>query len=519
MTDRSNDGKAPRRRPPRIRLNAGTWSPLVDMMDIFPGHRGESRHGELALYDAPIGIRFEIEEAVKSDPILQAAMAWEGRHISPLYVWQRGGRYHLLYDSEGGQCYAVSDDAYRWTRPVLGSSNNNLIPNSCKGATGIFQDPKAPPQARFKAMGGRMYWWDPASGQELTGDEPSRRIQAEQEQENYTGPRAEITGQMLAWTSPDGLDWTPVAEPLAHRPVNGGISARYDEHRGNYFAYIQLMGYPAELLAGIGVNRLEQGIQVRAIGFARTDDFAHWPAPKLVHYPDTEDPPDISFYGANYFPYPGRDDLHGMLIPVYHQIASTIDGQIAFSRDGLYWSRPERRPILPLGDEGEGDECMAHFWRSGLVELPDGYWACPYAAFSVIHDCPADKVDALFPARQPQQIRWARWRPHRFCGVRARTEGRFSLPSLFRVHDELRLNYRCDPGGWIQIELLEKLPSLMRPDADPLPGFSFDECDRLTGDCEDRVVTWQGRSNIAAAGEAVGIRVRLLGAKLFAYRV
>ena len=35
-----------------------------------------------------------------------------------------------------------------------------------------------------------------------------------------------------------------------HRSVNGGISARYDEHRGNYFAYIQLMGYPAELLEG-----------------------------------------------------------------------------------------------------------------------------------------------------------------------------------------------------------------------------------------------------------------------------
>ncbi|MDE2810500.1 MAG: hypothetical protein OXN90_18965, partial [Gemmatimonadota bacterium] len=97
--------------------------------------------------------------------------------------------------------------------------------------------------------------------------------------------------------------------------------------------------------------------------------------------------------------------------------------------------------------------------------------------------------------------------------------GSFSLPSLFRVHDELRLNYRCEPGGWIQIELLEKLPSLMLPDADPLPGFTFDECDRLTGDCEDRVVTWQGRSNISAAGEAVGIRVRMLGAKLFAYRV
>ena len=241
MTDQK---KAPRRRPPRTRLNAGAWSPLIDMIDVFPGHRGSSRHEELELYDAPIGIRFEIEEAVKSEPVLQATMEWEGTHVSPLYIWQRDGRYHLLYDSEGGQCYAVSDDAYNWTRPVLnevefnGSSNNNLLANSCKGATGIFEDPNAPPEERFKAMGGRMYWWDPDTGEELSGEEPSRRIKAEQEQENYTGPRAEITGHMLAWTSSDGLHWTPLPEPLAYRPVNGGISARYDEHRGNYFAYI-----------------------------------------------------------------------------------------------------------------------------------------------------------------------------------------------------------------------------------------------------------------------------------------
>ncbi len=226
------------------------------MIDVFPGHRGTSRHGELELYDAPLGIRFEIEEAIKSEPILQATMEWEGAHISPLYIWQRDGRYHLLYDSEGGQCYAVRDDAYSWTRPVLnevefnGSSKNNLISNSCKRATGVFEDPSAPDKERFKAMGGRMYWWDPDSGEEL-----SRRIKAEQEQEDCTGPRAEITGHMFAWTSSDCLHWTPVAEPLAYRPVNGGISARYDEHRGNYFAYIQLMGYPAELLEGIGVNR------------------------------------------------------------------------------------------------------------------------------------------------------------------------------------------------------------------------------------------------------------------------
>ena len=147
MTDSNSAKDAARRRPPRIRLNSGAWSPLVDMIDVFPGHRGSSRHEELELYDAPLGIRFEIEETLKSEPILQAEKEWEGIHISPLYVWKRDGRHHMLYGSEGGQCYAVSDDAYQWTRPELnevefnGSPRNNLISSPCEGTTGIFERP------------------------------------------------------------------------------------------------------------------------------------------------------------------------------------------------------------------------------------------------------------------------------------------------------------------------------------------------------------------------------------------
>ena len=119
-------------RIPRIRLNSGAWSPLVDMIDIFPGHRGSSREGELELYDAPIGIRFEIEVAKKSEPLLEAECVWE-KSISPLCIWQEAGRYHMIYTASGGHCYAVSDDAYNWNRPELseveynGSKKNNLI--------------------------------------------------------------------------------------------------------------------------------------------------------------------------------------------------------------------------------------------------------------------------------------------------------------------------------------------------------------------------------------------------------
>ena len=91
----SDENKKLNRRPPRIRLNEGAWNPLVDMMDVFPGHRGSSRDGELELYDAPLNIRFEIEEATKSEPILQAVEEWEGsQSFGPGYA----GRQYRYFD-------------------------------------------------------------------------------------------------------------------------------------------------------------------------------------------------------------------------------------------------------------------------------------------------------------------------------------------------------------------------------------------------------------------------------------
>ena len=56
-------------------------------------------------------------------------------------------------------------------------------------------------------------------------------------------------------------------------------------------------------------------------------------------------------------------------------------------------------------------------------------------------------------------------------------------------------------------------------DVDPLKEFTFEECDRLTGDSLDQVVTWQGRSDISGIGEMVAIRLKMFQAKVFAYQV
>ena len=166
------------------------------------------------------------------------------------------------------------------------------------------------------------------------------------EGQDYKGPKVVLRGWMIGWTSPDRFrGWKQIEEPLADYSINGGVNAGYDEASGTYFAYMQPQGFPPEDPIGIGTGVQEVEMVRRANGFCRTKDFRHWPASKLMH-PDSQDDLDIAFYAHCYFTYPGRTDLHGMLTPVFHHMTGQMDQQIAFSRDGLIWYRPERRPIV-----------------------------------------------------------------------------------------------------------------------------------------------------------------------------
>ena len=517
----------------RPRGNPGTWIPLVDVSEVFPGNTCSSRQGEYNLYDVPIGVQLKIEEATKAPMVFQGQAEWETEGVSPSYMWQEDGRYHMLYHATGsGTCYAISEDCYHWTRPELGeveykgSKKNNILANGPQGH--IFEDPSAPPEERYKAMGAEGHWYDPDmwellndvdTGAEVPGQEGMKRWDAMQyEGLDYKGPKVVLRGWMVGWTSADRLHWKQIEEPLADYSVNGGIAARYEPETGTYFAYMQPQGFAPEEPKGIGTGAQETEIVRRANGFARTKDFRHWPPPKLIMHPDAQDDLDISFYNHNYFPYPGRKDLHGMLTSAFHQITGQMDVQIAFSRDGLIWYRPERRAIITLGPPGSGEEGMIGPWLSDLVELPDGYWGAQYWADSILHNVREFKA-SLFPQRRPRKMGWALWQPHRFCGLEADTEGRFTIPTIYRRNNELRLNYRCKPGGWVSVELLRLVPSMFHGDVDPLSGFTFEECDRLMGDSLDQVVTWQGRSDISSIGDMVAIRVKMFQAKVFAYQV
>ena len=55
--------KEPQKRFKHIRHNSGTWNPLVDLTEIFPGNRNIDENGVFRLYDGAVGVRIRVEQA------------------------------------------------------------------------------------------------------------------------------------------------------------------------------------------------------------------------------------------------------------------------------------------------------------------------------------------------------------------------------------------------------------------------------------------------------------------------
>ena len=497
----------------------GEWIPMIDWASTYPGNRGVNRHGKYELHDVPIGVRLSIEEAKKHGPILTSNDEWErAGSLQWQKAWKFDGKYHMLYNAYakktknpglGGEvftCYATSDDGYNWKRTNLGqvewkgSKNNNIIANAPVDTP--FEDPKAPPEERFKAIGQVGGSFDPDTGETLDTDEAYKRWkQQEQLGDKYKGPKMESRHWIEGFTSPDGIHWKSIGK-VGDMSSDGGSAAQYDPETNSYYAYIRI--------AGTGR---------RATGLSRTKNFWKWPNADLVLSPDPQDEPDVSYYGTSYFRYPTNPNLHCAFVEIYHQVADNNDAQIAFSRNMTHWFRPERKAIIPLGKPGSDDVGSARVW-AGLFELSDGKWAAMYRGGDGLHNY-RNVNNSSIPSitRKPGNLKIAVWDPHRFCSIEAQGEGRFTIPTVPPGKKELRLNFRCNTGGFIKVELIAGIPSRIHPDAQAIPGFSFDESEILTGDHLNKTVSWNGNSDISKLGDSIAIRIQMFQTKLFAYSI
>ena len=104
-------------------------------------------------------------------------------------------------------------------------------------------------------------------------------------------------------------------------------------------------------------------------------------------------------------------------------------------------------------------------------------------------------------------------------GIRAPQQGGFTLICRFPCGEPVRLNYCCETGGWVKMELVSRIP-YPPEETKGIEGFNFEDCELLTGDELDKVVRWNGSADVSRlAGVETHIRFRLFRATVFAVTI
>ena len=463
------------------------------------------------------GAELRMHRPIPREVALVADAPWEGNACGYVTVFRDDDRYrmyyrglHVVYTTDGYSsphrevyCYAESPDGIQWNKPELGlfefdeSKQNNIVWDGV--GTHAFvpvkdTNPDCPSEAAYKALG-------------VGGGERG----------------------LYAFQSPDGTHWSLMddAPVITTGAFDSQNLAFWDSVRGEYRCYLR---------------DFREGRDIRT---CTSQDFLNWSEPAFVEYaphpvgpsgddlkdlPDAKHPPGrvselytnqvIPYYRAPhiFLGFPTRyidrgwTESHQHLPELeYRRLRGAksqregtafTDGMFMSSRDAQrfhVWPESFVRPGLRTRDSWfYGD----NYQNWGLVETE-----------SAIEDAPSELSFCVSESsHQEHGTRFRRYtlRIDGFVSVQAPLRGGELLtkPLVFQGN-RLVLNFSTSAAGTIHVELQD-------PDGQPIPGFTLADCHAVLGDDLERVVAWQGGSDVSAlAGEPVRLRFMLRDADLY----
>lgn len=407
--------------------------------------------------------------------------------------------------------YLESPDGVRWERPALpfvrwpGHERTNILLDLDSGGTAVYASVLVNPG-------------DPAWPYEMfVMRGPLYGGRAENRVGHLPGP-ADRLGT-YRYRSRDGKAWELREGPI-HPAVGGGgdVSYVYRDPDGSYFSYFKTYppARPGDRLIPYD-NNPRGGL--RSVARRTSPDGRTWGDDQLVLTRDWRDPDYAQFLEI----CPVRvDGGYIALVTVYDAVIQTMCLQLAASRDGLHWWRPDRRPALPnapLGDYGGGMIWQMHH---PIVEGETlyVYYAGSEGLHGEIHDSRlqpqiavgGDRVGGMQKPTLPFNTALCRaaWEFDRLWALVASAGGATQGEAVTRPQQAagrtLAVNARVKEGGALLAELLDG-------SGRPLPGFTADDCAAVTGDHHRTTFAWRGGAVAPAAAE----RVRFVLRRAFLY--
>jgi hypothetical protein len=477
---------APASQPANARRDAAGPIAVGDRRQLFFDRRFIARSEN---------VRIALNPPMKLGPVLKPDRPWEDFRFTSYFTTIQDGdllrMYYSCFDKDQWStprawedhaflCCAESRDGLHWQKPSLGlveyngSKDNNIILRSVVDGT-VFIDPSAPPERRYKLL----HTVGPAKG-----------------------------GLRVSWSA-DGRRFTFPGEVVSPWTPDSQQNAFYDPVRKSYLAYLRA--------------RPNMGLDVKCRSVARVE-VKHidqpWgdAKPQIVLAPDAQDPPDVDFYTNAAIKYPWADDAYFMFPAFYHHYPpeygndGLLDCRAAASRDGIAWQRPDRGRYVPLGIHGEWDDSFI-MMGVGVARVGNELLQF-YNGTDMGHGGTRSKSKEDAAGRR----RWG-W----MGAVRQRLDGFYSAdaaytggwietPPLTFSGNRLVLNIDCSAVGSAKVAILDSVGGRA------LPGHGIDDCDTVWGNDLRRVVSWRGKSDLAALqSRAVALRIEMRSAKLFAF--
>lgn len=411
---------------------------------------------------------------------------WEGLFCGYVTMIQDGERLRAYYrgmptagaDGSPNECTCVAEstDGIHWTKPDLnlyemnGAKPNNVVLAQSAPFTHNFcpmldKRPGVAKEERYKALGGTAQ-----SG-------------------------------LYAFVSADGLSWKKMFDHAVIK--EGAFDSQnvpfWSEADGKYWCYYRVFQD-----------------DIRRIARTSSSDFEHWSPGELMEYSQG---PIEQMYTNQTSPY--------FRAPQYHL---AISARFFPERRVLSPEQAEKIKVHPsyfsdcsdavlMSVRGGAGPVYQRTFVEGFLKpglgLENWVSRTNYPALNVL---PSGEGRISFYVNQnygqpTSHLRRYSLRTDGFAAVHTGWEGgELTTKPVTFAGKELRINFATSAAGSVRVEV-------QSVDGKPMPGFSLEDCQETIGNDLDRVVLWQGGSDLSGLAEKpVRLRFLLKDADLFSFK-
>ncbi len=414
-----------------------------------------------------------VHEPQPKEVVLVTGESWEGNTCAYYTIFRDGDVYRMYYRGSHANeklkgthpevtCYAESRDGVNWTKPKLG-----------------LHEWEGSKDNNIILVGSGTHCFVAFRDDNPNCSEDARYKGISR------GGRSQKKG-LYAFKSPDGVRWSPMQkEPII---TNGAFDSQnlafWDPQSKKY------IDYHRTFVDG-----------VRAIMMCMSDDYLKWTEPVLLKFPNT---PKQHLYTNAIRTYERAPHIRIGFPTRYIPNGSQVEPVFMSSRDGLTFKR-WAKPVIPRTAPKDRDGNRSNYMANALVQLPgdDRH----YSVYG---------TEAYY-AGPDSRLRRFVYRVDGFVSLQADKGGGqvVTKPVTFKGN-ELEVNFTTSDGGVVRVELLDEKGK-------PIDGFSFAECQPLSGDSIDMNVKWKATKNSEKslsdlAGKTVQIRFQLKDANLYSFR-